>query len=234
MLVLSFVDRSGKIGVQAGDVLAEGSDEGSIGNQMPDQEDLSLSERRQGQFQNLYETHYSAVYAFIVRRVYGSKEDAADIASEVFMTAWRRVDQLPAPPEDRLWIFGVARRVLYRHARGDTRRSRLAGRLRSEVAVSLNRTDSAEGVLTDRMRVQAAIARLSPSDRDVLSLVYWEHLNQAEVAKVLGCSINAVALRLLKAKARLREALQRDQVDGDERSTQSQAASRKKEVHDES
>jgi RNA polymerase sigma factor (sigma-70 family) len=127
------------------------------------------------------------------------------------MTAWRRLDQLPAPPEDRLWVFGVARRVIFRHLRGSTRRSRLAERLGSEAFVASNKVDVAEGAVSDRLRVQAAIARLGRSDRDVLSLVFWEQLTHAEAAKLLGCSSNAVALRILKAKDRLRALLESDQ-----------------------
>jgi RNA polymerase sigma factor (sigma-70 family) len=180
-------------------------------DQMPDHEDPSLSQQRGQQFKTLFEEQYSAVYAFALRRLYGSREDASDVTAEVFTTAWRRVDQLPAPPEDRLWIFGVARRVVFRHERSAMRRFRLIGRLRAEASVDLNLTDGVEGVLTDRLRVQAAMARLSPSDRDVLSLVLWEQLSHSEASNVLGCSVNAVALRLLKAKRRLREELERDQ-----------------------
>jgi RNA polymerase sigma-70 factor (ECF subfamily) len=126
---------------------------------MPDDEDLSLLEQRNGQFRTLYETQYSAVYAFALRRLYGSKEDASDVTAEVFTTAWRRIDQLPAPPEDRLWIFGVARFVLYRHERGAMRRFRLVRRLQAEASVEVNSSDVVEGASIDRLRVQAAVAR---------------------------------------------------------------------------
>jgi RNA polymerase sigma factor (sigma-70 family) len=183
---------------------------------MPGQKDPSLPERKQSQFRGFYEAQYSGVYAFALRRVYGSKEDASDITAEIFMTAWRRLDDMPAPPADRLWVFGVARRVVYRHMRSSTRRSRLAERLGSEAIVARNKPDGAEAAVSDRLRVQAAITRLGRSDRDVLSLVFWEHLTHEEAAKVLGCSSNAVALRLLKAKARLGSILQADQDEADD------------------
>jgi RNA polymerase sigma-70 factor (ECF subfamily) len=37
--------------------------------------------------------------------------------------------------------------------------------------------------------------------------VLWEELSHAEAAEVLGCSVNAVGVRLHRAKARLRDAL---------------------------
>ena len=48
-----------------------------------------------------------------------------------FLTAWRRLDEMPPDPETRLWLYGVARRVLANHHRGEHRRSALAERLRA-------------------------------------------------------------------------------------------------------
>ena len=50
-----------------------------------------------------------------------------------------------------------------------------------------------------------AINRLPDPYREVLQLVAWEGCSHSEAAQVLGCSVNAVALRLHKAKARLRK-----------------------------
>jgi RNA polymerase sigma-70 factor (ECF subfamily) len=52
-------------------------------------------------------------------------------------------------------------------------------------------------------RVQSALESLRFKDREVLILVYWDGLTHAEAAIVLGCSVNAVALRVKKAKSRL-------------------------------
>jgi RNA polymerase sigma-70 factor, ECF subfamily len=154
-------------------------------------------------FRVFYETEYPNVYAFVLRRLLGSHEDALDVTSEVFATAWRRRDRLPPPPEDRLWIYGVARRVLSRHRRSLFRRSMLQLRLQSHVAVD-DRLEANDQAVDD---VRAAIARLRASDRDVLALVLWEQLSHVEAGKVLGCSANAVAIRVHRARERLRREL---------------------------
>jgi RNA polymerase sigma factor (sigma-70 family) len=179
----------------------------------PDQLVPPPSEPSERRFRTLYETQYSDIYRFALRRLDRSREDAADVTAEVFATAWRRLDQIPPPPEDRLWLFGVARRVLSRHQRSVFRRSRLVGRLSAEAAVSPDTAGVAEDGSMDRIRVQAAIGRLRRSDRDVLSLVLWEGLSHAEASRVLQCSVNAVALRLYKARERLRLELLRDRND---------------------
>ena len=55
--------------------------------------------------------------------------------------------------------------------------------------------------------VLAALARLKATDREALLLVHWEQLSYAEAAQVLGCSANAVGIRVHKAKARMRALL---------------------------
>jgi RNA polymerase sigma-70 factor (ECF subfamily) len=162
------------------------------------------------QFRVLYETHYGAVYAFALRRLIGSPDDASDATAEIFATAWRRMAHIPPPPEDRLWLFGVARRVLNRQQRGHRRRARLLARLQAEASVGSSVGADPDGAQGSHARVRAAIARLKPADRDVLSLVLWERLSHAEAALVLGCSINAVGLRLHQARARLRRELTAD------------------------
>ena len=55
--------------------------------------------------------------------------------------------------------------------------------------------------------VLAALATLKAADREALLLVHWEQLSFAEAAQVLGCSANAVGIRVHKAKARMRALL---------------------------
>jgi RNA polymerase sigma-70 factor (ECF subfamily) len=195
---------------------------------VPRAPDLSTSDRRAYRFSTLYESQYRTVYAFVLRRLVGPRDDASDITAEIFAIVWRKLDRVPAPPEDRLWIFGVARRVLGRHQRSMWRGSRLLRRLEAEASLGLRTEDSLGRTVTDRERVQAAIARLKPSDREVLSLVLWEQLSHSEAAQVLGCSANAVGLRLHKARSRLREELALDRERSAERSQDPDGLQRRK------
>lgn len=52
-----------------------------------------------------------------------------------------------------------------------------------------------------------ALGGLRPADREALLLVCWEELSYAEAAQALGCSANAVGIRVHKAKTRLRALL---------------------------
>ena len=58
-------------------------------------------------FESLWQSHYRPVLAYALRRV--SPDVAADVASETFLTAWRRIDERPESP--RLWLYGIARGI---------------------------------------------------------------------------------------------------------------------------
>jgi RNA polymerase sigma factor (sigma-70 family) len=171
-------------------------------------EDRECHERR---FRMLYRDHYRLIQAYAVRRV-EAEADVADVVAEVFTTAWRRLAEVPSPPADRLWLYGVARRVIAGKRRSTMRLRSLVARLEASYD---RRTAQPPQALDDlHERVLAALRCLGPAEREAVQLVLWEQLSHAEAARVLGCSANAVAIRVHRAKARLRAALTADGTTG--------------------
>jgi RNA polymerase sigma-70 factor (ECF subfamily) len=80
-------------------------------------------------FHTLYADCCQAIYAYVLRRTTAGHDEVPDIVAEVFVVAWRRRYVIPEPPEDRLWLYGVARRVLRDHERRVSRRRRPEARL---------------------------------------------------------------------------------------------------------
>jgi RNA polymerase sigma-70 factor (ECF subfamily) len=114
--------------------------------------------------------------------------------------AWRRRSVLP---EDALpWLYGVARRALAEQRRGTARRRRLGERLRRDAVEA-----TPAPALPDE-GLAAALRQLSQGDREALLLRYWEELEPAQIAQVMGCSRPAMAVRLHRARLRLRRQLE--------------------------
>ena len=156
--------------------------------------------QRERRFRQLYEDHYLHIQAYAVRRL-EVQADVADVVAEVFTTAWRRLDDVPPAPEARLWLYGVARRVLAGHRRGKERFRRLIARIEaSQVAAPPPALGDPDGRLTRVLR------EIPPAEREALMLVAWERLSYAEAAQVLGCSPNAIGIRVHRARTRVREA----------------------------
>ncbi|MEW9529098.1 RNA polymerase sigma factor [Microbispora sp. NPDC049125] len=148
-------------------------------------------------FEEIYVTYYPALMGYVRRRT-GTPDDAADVLAETFLVAWRKVNDIPAGHEARLWLYGVARRVLAGRRREAVRHDDMAVRLRAELALWTEPPPD-----PDFDAVREAFGRLKDDDREVLSLTGWEGLNTAEIATVLGCSPGTARIRLHRARKRL-------------------------------
>ncbi|MEV0165633.1 RNA polymerase sigma factor [Nonomuraea fuscirosea] len=158
---------------------------------------------RRSRFEAVYRQTYEQILGYALRRC-DSPEDAADVVAETFAVAWRRADALPPGGEARLWLYGVARNVLANHRRGVARHRLRSVELDTDVADLYS--SSPEGSV-ELGAIARALRDLPEADRELISLVAWEGLDHGEIAKVLGCSRNAVRIRLYRARKRLTKAL---------------------------
>lgn len=163
---------------------------------------VSSGTEHEEHFRRVYAADFAPLLAYAVRRV-EQPEDAADIVAETFLVAWRRRREIPPDGEARLWLYGVARRVLANHHRSGVRRQRLGERLRQRITAAVGADPGSQ--VPERLAVHAALARLNPLDREVLMLTVWEGLAPREAAMVLQVSPAVVRTRLSRARARLRD-----------------------------
>ena len=159
---------------------------------------------REARFRRVFEEHYDAVARYCLRRL--SREDADDVAAQVFVVVWRKVDEVPDGDGMLPWLYRIA------HYEVSTlRRSvRRLGALRSRVGgLALTHPEDTESVVVRRFEyeaVLAALGSLSGRDREVIFLRSYEELPIAQIATVLGCSREAAAKRQARAFKRLRKA----------------------------
>lgn len=158
-------------------------------------------------FRELYAAHGRAILAYAVRRT-RDPQDASDALAETFLVAWRRLADVPAGDDARLWLYGVARRTLANQARAERRRERLAERLRHELPAAVAAV-SPPAARADSV-VLTALAGLDEADREILLLAGWERLEAGEIAAVLGITGVAARARLHRARRRLRARLEQD------------------------
>jgi RNA polymerase sigma factor (sigma-70 family) len=154
-------------------------------------------------FRDFYAAHVADVWAFARRRT-SSATEADDLCADTFAVAWRRRADIPAETA-RLWLFGVARRVLANHRRETERRQRLHWRLARNAAPPISYEDPAPS----ETALWLALAALPPGDRELLLMRAWDDLEVAEIAVVLEISAATVSSRLYKARRRLARELER-------------------------
>lgn len=152
-------------------------------------------------FERLVQTTRDDLLAYALRRS-ATPEDAADVLSETYLIAWRKLHKIPSGDQARLWLFGIARNVIRQTA--DRRRSRdaLVERLARELRDAIEFDAAPLNGPTERS-LQAALASLPERDREILKLAAWEGLTPQEIAAVIGIPANLVRVRLHRARARV-------------------------------
>jgi RNA polymerase sigma factor (sigma-70 family) len=140
--------------------------------------------------------HLGAITAYARRR--GSR-DADGIAAEAMSIAWRRLADVPR--DDPLpWLYATARNLLLVERRAASRTAE-SGPEQSVPAPELQELDP---------QLDRALRSLGPTDREALLLVAWEDLAPAQAARTLGLNPTAFRVRLLRARRRLRAALEEE------------------------
>jgi RNA polymerase sigma-70 factor, ECF subfamily len=148
-------------------------------------------------FELLFREHADAVLAYAARRT--DPDAAQEVVAETFLVAWRRLAVVPDPALP--WLLGVARRVLANERRSSKRGQALTLRLVREPRRHAHEpTDEVD----ERLSAQAALGLLPPHEREAIELLAWEGLSTAEAAQVLGCSRGVLAVRVYRARRRLR------------------------------
>lgn len=152
-------------------------------------------------FSGLYDRYSQPVREYCLRRVTSDLVD--DAVSETFLTAWRRIDDVPAGDAALVWLYRVAYRIIGHQWRATARRRRLDEKLRSMVRPSASGADESVIDGAEHALVLAAAERLRPVDAEVLRLAAWEQLSIVDIAVVLGIAPNAVKQRLHRARLNL-------------------------------
>ena len=130
-------------------------------------------------------TVFAAAYAMVK-----NKEDAEDIAQEVFISYVKAKPAFESAEHEKAWLLRVGARCAADVLRAPWRRR--------------------EGPLDDGLPAPEPVLALPAQYRMAVHLYYYEELSVAEIAAVLGKSEGAVKSRLFRARALLRRYLKED------------------------
>jgi len=143
-------------------------------------------------------------------RLLGSAEAAEELTQDVFLAAWRKAARFdPARGRLSTWLMAIAHNLAIdrlRHERGAGRPVLVLVDEMPEPAPS-----EEESQLIDRETARRALAGLSPSERQLLSLAYFHGWTAREIAEADGIPLGTVKARLRTSLIKLRKA-QHDQA----------------------
>lgn len=159
-------------------------------------------------FAEIVRRHREALYRIAMASL-GQTEDALDAVQESFIAAYLALARFDVSRPLRPWLA----RIVLNQCRDRLRRRAVRRFLLPFVGTDVDVADAAPGpahLAADRdalARTMRAIAALPAGLREPLVLTAIEGMAQADVAQTLGLSAKAVELRVRRARARLRDAL---------------------------
>jgi RNA polymerase sigma-70 factor (ECF subfamily) len=159
---------------------------------------------RAARLERLYRDHADRVYGLCLR-MSGDRAQATELAQDVFVRAWEKLDQLRDEGDAGGWLWRLATSVVLNTRRADRRRS--ARVMAVDDPAPLERADLRTPLPVRRLSLEAAIARLPTRVRAVYLLHDVEGYTHPEVAAELGVAEGTVRAQLHRARALLREAL---------------------------
>ncbi|MBN9150692.1 MAG: RNA polymerase sigma factor [Salinibacterium sp.] len=155
---------------------------------------------RSAEVSDLVERESGKLLNYFLRRT-SNHEDAADLLGETLLIVWRRERSIPEDEtQSRMWMYGIARKVLAGQRRGNRRRTALRQRLAEEL--NTPQPDHADDEMLDVVR--SAIQQLDAIDQEIVRLHYWDGFSLVEAASLLGLRPATVRSRHARIRSKLR------------------------------
>ncbi|MEM7600569.1 MAG: sigma-70 family RNA polymerase sigma factor [Verrucomicrobiota bacterium] len=152
---------------------------------------------------------YSALIFSTAFKVLNHYEDTEDVMTEVLNTIWKKADTYHSKKGSLVtWICTTARNRAIDRVRSVQRRSALYDKFEEKVEGEApeKRTTGREDLYrADARRVlQTAVVSLSPEQREVIELAYFEGLTQKQIAERIDSPLGTVKARIRRGVERLR------------------------------
>jgi RNA polymerase sigma factor (sigma-70 family) len=152
-------------------------------------------------------------YVFtLVLRFSSNREDAEELAQDVFVKAYRSLADFRGDAKFSTWLYSIARSTCLSFLRkknlpvSSLEQERNGRRWEEKLASAVSNTAEQK---SRKQWVAEAIALLSPDDAQVLTLFYQAEQSLEEIGRILGQEPNTVKVRLYRARQRLKEKMQR-------------------------
>ncbi len=161
-------------------------------------------------FERLFDRYKKQILNFVYRLI-GNRETAEDVTQEAFIKAYRNLDVFDPQKKFTSWLYTIARNLAKNALRdrkyfrdvsldADIESDGRSITLKDMIADSSKRPDviMRDGEL--QRQVEVVLASLPVEFREIITLCCIQKMPQKEAARIIGCSVPTVSLRLEKAK----------------------------------
>ena len=163
-------------------------------------------------FREIVDRHHRGLFALCLRML-GDRAEAEDLVQETFAKSFRSLEEYDPAYRLSTWLYRIALNTCRDHIKSPRRRERPRdAALFAEISstnddprpdLDLERAERAS-------RVRSAIDRLSDAYREAIVLKDLQDLSYQEIRDITGHPITALKIRVVRARARLRELLEEE------------------------
>ncbi len=164
-------------------------------------------------FEAFFATDLPRVYSYLLARCGGDRAVAEDLTQETFLADVREIKRGRAVAMPLPWVIGIARHKLFDFYRASAKDNPVTAIWDDDLVAAL--PASPELSAPERDRVQRALMRVPPVQRQALVLRYMDGCSVPNVAQELGRSLHAAESLLARGRVSFRRAYrQEDERDG--------------------
>ena len=161
-------------------------------------------------FESLIKKYQKQVHALVFRKV-GDFQTAEDITQETFLQVHQKLATLNDPAKFSGWLYAIVNHLCIAWYR----KNRLQTESLQEIHISEIETDAySRYIATEHAETTAAaqqdlvkrlLTKLKESDREVITLHYFEEMTSVEISELLGVPENTIKSRLYRARQQLKK-----------------------------
>ncbi len=173
-----------------------------------------ISQVLQG-YQNAYailvERYQNFVFSIVLRYVKG-REDAEEIAQDIFIKAYRSLKDFKGTAKFSTWLYTITtttcitflrKKKLELHSLDNEKIFNVADNMDGGMSANTFEQKSRSNM------VNKAITLLNPDDAQIITLFYKAEQTLEEIAQIIGIESNAAKVRLHRARTRLKEKMEK-------------------------
>jgi len=159
----------------------------------------------------LMKRHIGSIRGFFSAKVPGSPED---LVQQTMLACLESIGRYEGRSSFRVFLFGIARNVLYRHYRDANVAfdSLTSSALSPECDSSSSVSQTSDSESSDSLLY--VLRSLPPTTQRLVALAYWEKLSDHELSKVVGVPVGTIKSRLRKARREIGQGLERASTTG--------------------
>ncbi len=151
--------------------------------------------------------HYKRSIYVLVLRIVEQREEAEEVAQDVFLKAFRAIHSFDNRSRFSTWLYRIACNTAFSAVRRRKRPFRLLGGEYAErITETLVEEDATEPTTLNEAQTEAlwrAMDRLSAEERALIQLHYYEELPLAACGEVLHQTENSIKVRLHRIRKKL-------------------------------